>query len=90
MLNIIQKKVTAKELQKNFEQLEISQEQVLSDLIFTEEQLHHALNVTEKTNGYDVWKLRDYTVEKLNEQGKKACPYSVLQANIWYHYDKTW
>lgn len=90
MLNFMQKKVTAKELHKNLDLLELSQEQMLSDLEFRKRQLEHALNVTGETNGYDVWKLRDYMVDKLTEQGTDGYPYSVLQSNIWYQYDKTW
>ena len=67
MLNPAQKKLTAYELKKNYEQLNIAHEQLLNDLAFTEESLNKALNVTERINGYDVWKLRDYLVDKLQE-----------------------
>lgn len=90
MLTIQQKQITASELKTNYKQLKIDHETILNDLLFTEEQFHHALNVTEETNGYDVWKLRDYLVDKLQEQGLTVYPFSILKTNRWYRYKKTW
>lgn len=89
MLNSEQKRVTADELTRNFEKLQLSQAQVLTDLQFTAEQLENALRV-ENSNGYDVWKLRDYLAEQLQEQGTAVTAFSVLKENRWYSYLKTW
>ena len=62
----------------------------MSDLKFSEEELHNALNVTENTNGYNVWKLRDYLVEKLKKERKEVYPFSILKMNIYFPYKKTW
>ena len=71
-LNVKQKKATAEELNENYKRLGYSEEKILSDLKFSEEELHNALNVTENTNGYNVWKLRDYLVEKLKKEKKRS------------------
>ena len=71
-LNAKQKKATAEELNENYKRLGYSEEKILSDLKFSEEELHNALNVTENTNGYNVWKLRDYLVEKLKKDKKRS------------------
>lgn len=71
-LNAKQKKATAEELNENYKRLGYSEEKILSDLKFSEEELHNALNVTENTNGYNVWKLRDYLVEKLKKEKKRS------------------
>lgn len=89
-LNLKQKQITAHELQINFHNLVIDKEQILNDLKFTSEQLEFALKVSGRTNGYDVWKLRDYLEEKLQEQGREVYPFSILKQNIWFPYQKTW
>lgn len=89
-LNVKQKKATAEELNENYKRLGYSEEKILSDLKFSEEELHNALNVTENTNGYNVWKLRDYLVEKLKKERKEVYPSSILKMNIYFPYKKTW
>ena len=90
MLNRKQKEATAYELQKNYNQLPLNKTQILYDLQFQKNQLDHALHVDEKTNGYDVWKLRDYLEDKVKEFELAFYEFSILNENIWYHYDKTW
>ena len=90
MLNRKQKEITALELQENYKLLDISDKQILNDLQFTPEQFLAALTVSEETNGYDVWKLRDYLIEMLTKNHKEVYPFSILTNNIWFHYHKTW
>ena len=86
------KKATAKELQENYEILGYSTEKVLHDLCFTEEQLQRTLWM-KNVNSSDVWKLRDYLLDKLKVEGKTAYSFSALadpSANKWFTYQKTW
>lgn len=44
-------------------------------------------------NPSDVWKLRDYLLDKLKAEGKTAYPFSALadpSANKWFKNQKTW
>lgn len=78
-LNVKQKKATAEELNENYKRLGYSEEKILSDLKFSEEELHNALNVTENTNGYNVWKLRDYLVEKLKKERERSVSFFNIE-----------
>lgn len=78
-LNAKQKKATAEELNENYKRLGYSEEKILSDLKFSEEELHNALNVTENTNGYNVWKLRDYLVEKLKKERERSVSFFNIE-----------
>ncbi len=86
------KKAMAKELQENYKILGYSIEKILHDLCFAEEQLQRTLRV-KNANPSDVWKLRDYLLDKLKAEGKTAYPFSALadpSANKWFTYQKTW
>lgn len=91
-LSIMQKKATAKELQENYKILGYSIGKILHDLCFTEEQFQRTLRV-KNANPSDVWKLRDYLLDKLKAEEKTAYPFSALadpSANKWFTYQKTW
>lgn len=94
MLNTKEKQITAKELHKNYEELDLKKEQILIDLQFSKEKLEDTFAVCKKhiAGPADVWKLRDYLEEKLTEQGKEVYPFSVLKPgrNHWFSYEKTW
>jgi hypothetical protein len=74
-LNAQQMKVVSGELYKNYELLKGDEKVILSQLEFTPKELHDSLEMNRDSNGYDVWKLRDYLVDKLREQGKKPYPF---------------
>ena len=91
-LTILQKKATAKELQENYRRLGYPLSRMLADLEFTEGQLEDVLAMRYPNPG-DVWKLRDYLVEKLSLEGKECYPFTALAnpaANRWFSYRKTW
>ena len=93
MLTPSQKRATARELQENFARLGYPESRVLSDLRFSPERLHAALHMTERSNGSDTWKLRDYLVEMLGREGIEATPFSTLSdpsVNRWFTYERTW
>lgn len=93
MLTAAQKAATAKELQENYRRLGYDEARVLSDLRFTPERLHAALFMTRDSNGSDTWKLRDYLLEMLDREGKRAYPFSVMadpSVNRWFTYERTW
>ena len=83
-LNVQQMKVVSGELYKNYELLNWDEEVILSQLEFTPKQLHDSLEMNGNSNGYDVWKLKDYLVDKLMEQGKNPYPFTILKDNIWF------
>ena len=90
-LSIMQKKLRQKNCRK-IEILGYSTEKVLHDLCFTEEQLQRTLWM-KNVNPSDVWKLRDYLLDKLKVEGKTAYPFSALadpSANKWFTNQKTW
>lgn len=89
-LNKSEKKITSEELITNYKKADLDEKQVLLDLNFTSKQLHEALTVSDETNGFDVWKLKDYIDDKLKERNIKPNPYSILKNNIWYSYKKSW
>lgn len=89
-LNARQMKVVSEELYRNYELLNGDENVILADLEFTPKQLHDSLDMNGSSNGYDVWKLRDYLIEKLKEQGKEPYPFSILKENLWFPYRKTW
>ena len=89
-LNMKQKRITSEELNENYKRLGYSMENICSDLGFSEKEFYDVLNVNEDTNGYNVWKLRDYLVEKLEKEGKEVYPFSILKTNLYFPYKKTW
>jgi len=83
-------KVVSNELYLNYELFNGEEHVILSELEFSPKQLHDSLEMDGNSNGYDVWKLRDYLIDKLKEQGKEPYPFSILKENIWFPYRKTW
>lgn len=89
-LNQRQLAQTRLEMAKNFEELNQSSEEIKRDLGFSSLDLKNALEVVPRYNPTNVWKLRDYLEEKIYEQGKTFYPFSVLQTNYYYPYEKNW
>jgi len=89
-LNTREIEQTRIEMAKNFEILGMSPEAVADELGFSSLDFKNALEVVPYYNPTNVWKLRDYLEEKIEEQSKPFCPFSILTKNIYYPYTKTW
>lgn len=92
MLTPLETRRTRKELQENYRRLNEPEDQVLKDLRMSREELHAVLNMSGAYPG-DVWKVRDYLEDKMNEYGIEMVPWSRLadhSANHWYSYDTPW
>ena len=92
MLTPMQTRNTARELQENFKRLDMDLETVLPDLRLSENELKRILTMNHP-NPANVWMVRDYLEDKLNERGIEIYPFSRLAdhaANRWYHYETPW
>lgn len=87
MLTQDEKKRTGQELRKNYEISELTPEQIQMDLGISKRELTAILNIEHCTaDPTNVWRVRDYMEEKINENGKVPFPYSKLNNNIYYPY----
>lgn len=92
MLTIRETINTAEELQENYHRLNPDREEVLADLRISDAELERVLNMT-NPNPANVWMVRDYLEDKLNEKGIPMYPFTRLadhSANRWFSYDTPW
>lgn len=89
-LSIKEIEQTRIEMAKNFEILGMPPKAIEEELGFSPLDFKNAIGVVPHYSPTNVWKLRDYMEEKIQEQGKSPYPFSILTKNIYYPYDKTW
>ena len=89
-LTSTQKKQSSVELHENFKILGYSAEKICTDLKLSQRALTNTLDIGFMTDPVSVWRLRDYMEEKILEQGKIPKPYSILNHNIYYPYNRDW
>lgn len=85
-LNAKEFEITHAEMTKNFKIAALTPETIQFDLGFSPKDFNNALAVTPGYNPTNVWKLRDYLLKKIAEQGKTPIPFTVLKNNIYYQY----
>lgn len=86
MLNANQLGQTSIEMNENLRISELTLETVCADLGISNRALDAALTMSHE-DPTTVWRVRDYLVRNIEEQGKTPVPFSVLKKNIWYRYD---
>ncbi len=89
-LTASQKITVSNELKENYAKYDFDEQKVLADLKFTKEQLENTFKVNDLSQPVDVWKLKDYIDEKLEDNGITPIPSSVMKNNIWFPYKKSW
>lgn len=77
MLNPDEQATTSSELRQHLMVSELTNDQVASDLGFDPAQLARTLDVVEAEPS-DVWLLRDYLVQVLDDQGRPQPGFTVL------------
>lgn len=80
-------------LTEDYRRLNPDREQVLKDTQLTEDELERVLTMR-GPDPADVWMVRDYLVEKLEEAGIEPCPMIPKMAdhrrNHWFEYRRPW
>ncbi|WP_138419618.1 DUF2316 family protein [Aquibacillus sediminis] len=71
-----QRNQVEKELRDNFKLSGLTPEVIQADLAFNHEQFEETINLGPTADEAAVSRLRNYLVEKLNEQGKEPSSYS--------------
>lgn len=92
MLTPREKANTAKELQENYRRLPFDRERVLRDLDMSEAELECVLSMR-NPDPSNVWMVRDYLEDMLEQEGIEMYPFSRLAdhaANKWFHYETPW
>ncbi len=85
-LNAQQLKQTSIELNENLRISGLTRETVCVELGISNRKLQAVLDMTGE-DPTTVWRVRDYLVRKIEEQGKEPIPFSALKVNIWYQYN---
>ena len=92
MLNASETANTRYELQENYRRLNPDRDQALADMQISGDELDRVLAMDNPYPG-NVWMVRDYLEDKLNEAGIEPYPFSRLadhSANHWYPYETPW
>lgn len=80
-------------LTEDYRRLNPDRAQVLADTQLTNEELDRVL-MMDNPDPSDVWMVRDYLVEKLEEAGKEPVPMIPKMAdhtrNHWFEYRRPW
>ncbi len=86
MLNAEQLIQTSIEMKENLRISALTPEIVCADLDISSSALAAVLDMS-GADPTTVWRVRDYLLRKIEEQGKSPLPFSALKTNIWYRYD---
>ncbi|MGW0854402.1 DUF2316 family protein [Streptomyces sp. NPDC002690] len=77
-LNESERRRTEAELRKNLALCGLTAEEVAADLGVTPEEVRRTLDVTERTDPVEVWRLRDYLDQAVRDAGGRPAPFTVL------------
>ncbi len=87
MLSEKQLRQTSVEMNENLQISGLTKETVCADLNISSGALNAVLAMSHE-DPTTVWRVRDYLVKKIEEQGKEPMRFSALKRNIWYRYDQ--
>lgn len=93
-LNDTERRRTSDELKGNLELSGLTLSEVAADLDFPLERLRSALDVGDGVDPVDIWQLRDYLEQAVNDAGRQPAAYTVLTnrsrlaARLWFRLRK--